>query len=798
MDISGNFVYDDNYWKRWVSAIEGNTITLVAATGEVAIQPNTWALVHVRYGAATEAGLYDFVYITAVEDDTKLTLIRAPVSVQNGHILNATSVSIHACISDKQVNITQGSIVTSNNLVGGSAGGIIPIICEELNLDGVINVTGKGYRGGAAATALSQVGMRGEYYAGGWNSRSTAQQGNGGGGGRNNFNDGYIVGTPGGGGANATAGGAGTTGGAGGTAYPSLSAYRAPFGGGGGAGGSDNGRTSSGKGGNGGGVIVILTKQLNVGADGKLVANGENGITALSESGAGAGGAGGTIVVIKESGDTPSMEVTGGVRASNIGYPGKNYYSGAGGSGKSYVVRLRDVAGITGSSLYIDGLTISPTTISGEDITITGDIPDNSPIRHKVLLNSVDVDWSAYRNPSTLNETIFYDSEKYQLGNGNFVEVFAESADGRSGYLFSPINVINDLPAIEIHEQGLNVRVIINDRDKVKYRVLVNGVQEYPYMGAVPQDIIIDNDSAEGFSLVNSWTKTSEGAVGQSPFSGASFHYAAKDTGASATYVPEIPVFGQYKVYMMWPSHYNRATNTPIDISFVGGKETLVVNQQVNGGLWNLIGTYIFDVGTVGSVKIRSDGANGYVIADAIRFEYVPPFADMGETPIVWEKQYLSTQVNIDADNVVEVTAIDSYGDQSVKSFTFVGKYAGLIFSDVNGEYYSDDFGNVLRYLEVGVLIVGQVSQTYPILLTNKTSNALTNVLLTPNNKTLPEGVNLEISKIEDPFTPQDSLFYTEMLNYDEAVPFFARIVTAHTARTGYGEFDILVKGDPA
>lgn len=214
--------------------------------------------------------------------------------------------------------------------------------------------------------------------------------------------------------------------------------------------------------------------------------------------------------------------------------------------------------------------------------------------------------------------------------------------------------------------------------------------------------------------------------------------------------------------------------------------------------MWHLLGTYTFGVGTAGSVTIRSDGANGYVIADAIRFEYVPPFAEMKETPIVWEKQYLSTQVNIDADNVVEVTAIDSYGDQSVRSFTFVGKYAGLMFSDVNGEYYSDDFGDVLRYLDVGVLIVGQISQTYPIRLTNKTSNALTNLLLTPNNKTLPEGVNLEISKIEDPFTPQDSLFYTEMLNYDEAVPFFTRIVTAHTARTGYGEFDIFVKGDPA
>src|SRR5690606_27317236 len=44
------------------------------------------------------------------------------------------------------------------------------------------------------------------------------------------------------------------------------------------------------------------------------------------------------------------------------------------------------------------------------------------------------------------------------------------------------------------------------------------------------------------------------------------------------------------------------------------------VNQQVNGGAWNLLGSFSFDAGTAGNVRIRTTGTNGVVIADAVRF----------------------------------------------------------------------------------------------------------------------------------------------------------------------------------
>lgn len=69
--------------------------------------------------------------------------------------------------------------------------------------------------------------------------------------------------------------------------------------------------------------------------------------------------------------------------------------------------------------------------------------------------------------------------------------------------------------------------------------------------------------------------------------------------------------------------HANRATNIPEDIAHAGGTSSTTINQQ-GGGQWNLIGTYAFNAGSGGSVIVRTDGANGFVTADAVRFESIP------------------------------------------------------------------------------------------------------------------------------------------------------------------------------
>jgi hypothetical protein len=92
---------------------------------------------------------------------------------------------------------------------------------------------------------------------------------------------------------------------------------------------------------------------------------------------------------------------------------------------------------------------------------------------------------------------------------------------------------------------------------------------------------------------------------------------------AQAVYAPAINVSGQYAVYE-WHGTYNgqEATNVAYTVHHAGGSETRTVNQRVCKGRWNLLGVYRFEAGSGGKVTISAAGADGPVIADALKFVY--------------------------------------------------------------------------------------------------------------------------------------------------------------------------------
>ena len=77
---------------------------------------------------------------------------------------------------------------------------------------------------------------------------------------------------------------------------------------------------------------------------------------------------------------------------------------------------------------------------------------------------------------------------------------------------------------------------------------------------------------------------------------------------------------GSYDVYMWHPAASSYANNVPVDIAHAGGTATVVVNQRTGGGTWKKLGTWSFNAGTSGFVKIRTAGTSGPVIADAVKF----------------------------------------------------------------------------------------------------------------------------------------------------------------------------------
>lgn len=85
-------------------------------------------------------------------------------------------------------------------------------------------------------------------------------------------------------------------------------------------------------------------------------------------------------------------------------------------------------------------------------------------------------------------------------------------------------------------------------------------------------------------------------------------------------YTPVLPAAGAWTVQLRWTAHANRASNVPVDVVHAGGLSTFSVDQRASGGQWVPLGTFQFTAGSAGSVLIRTERTDGYVIADAARF----------------------------------------------------------------------------------------------------------------------------------------------------------------------------------
>jgi hypothetical protein len=139
--------------------------------------------------------------------------------------------------------------------------------------------------------------------------------------------------------------------------------------------------------------------------------------------------------------------------------------------------------------------------------------------------------------------------------------------------------------------------------------------------------VVVDNSDPAGFST----TATS----GSWPASSAQFGFFGgnylTDNNASkgqktASFRPHLDTPGVYRLYLRYSSTSARATNVPVDIVHSNGlgglaTATLTVNQRVNGGTWYPLGTYALPAGPDALVRLRTDGTDGFVVADAVKFE---------------------------------------------------------------------------------------------------------------------------------------------------------------------------------
>jgi hypothetical protein len=150
--------------------------------------------------------------------------------------------------------------------------------------------------------------------------------------------------------------------------------------------------------------------------------------------------------------------------------------------------------------------------------------------------------------------------------------------------------------------------------DKAKVKILSAGsgatIADAVRFGS-SGEIVMDNGD-EGTSSTGTW-----GVSFKPGFYGEDSRYNWAEAGASYSF--EAQILGTYKVSLWWNASLSRSTNVSIEI-YDGGTmlDTITgINQQINGGKWNVLGTYSFSYGA--KVKIISPGS-GAAIADAVKF----------------------------------------------------------------------------------------------------------------------------------------------------------------------------------
>ena len=207
------------------------------------------------------------------------------------------------------------------------------------------------------------------------------------------------------------------------------------------------------------------------------------------------------------------------------------------------------------------------------------------------------------------------------------------------------------------------------------------------------------------FERVGNWTEERSG----DEFFRENYETSAAGSGADqATWRFSIPVAGNYNIYAWWASSSSRATNAPFTVNHSSGSTTVRKSQRVNGGQWNKLDDFYFDVGDFSVVL--TDDANGAVVADGIRIEHVdnPPEvlkAGFAARPLSGPAPLA---VYFDSENVGDVDSFEwKFGDgntngtRSTVTHTYAQPGTYTVTYTINGPLGSDTTTEV-AYITVG------------------------------------------------------------------------------------------------
>ena len=157
-------------------------------------------------------------------------------------------------------------------------------------------------------------------------------------------------------------------------------------------------------------------------------------------------------------------------------------------------------------------------------------------------------------------------------------------------------------------------------REKLAAQDQVLSLKGNPY-GAFGcgDEIIIDNNMKRFTGKTGTWR-----GIETEPEGRFQMNFSRNDRSPGYfAFRPWLEKDGLYEVSIWYPSNTSYATAVPVQVIHCSGVARKVINQRERGGIWVSLGTYELEAGSREVVRVISEGADGAVVADAIRLRLI-------------------------------------------------------------------------------------------------------------------------------------------------------------------------------
>jgi len=170
---------------------------------------------------------------------------------------------------------------------------------------------------------------------------------------------------------------------------------------------------------------------------------------------------------------------------------------------------------------------------------------------------------------------------------------------------------VQSVPYEELKAQLIKSGQILGASMAIKKKIVPVEIKHLP-------GIVIDDTKAR---LTGNWTNS----TATSGFLGTGYHHDGdkRDGKLTATFTAKIPKDGKYEIFVSAPPNKNRASNAKVTIQHAKGTTTAKVSLRhpaKNGNNLHSAGVYEFKQGRTASVTLSNEGADGYLIADAVQW----------------------------------------------------------------------------------------------------------------------------------------------------------------------------------